>query len=231
MIDIAPPELSPHPITLHLVDEPTRGRDDDPAVTIERRVLIGGPLSVPLTADSLSADPELCAFIEHEAAHWTYHLVHLAVTFESGRHDPPFESALVEVVLSTGETAQPAVAYQMVPLRLTGQPGGTTNWRLGPRLRLQDVELELGAVDHKGTSAPGEVSTEALRLLRPDPAWRIKATPDQPIDGTHRFAMVVRSPNRAKTTTTISVQAYVRERKLLHYNSRPLQPVLLAGPL
>jgi len=176
-------------------------------------------------------DVQLRTFIEGEAAHAVFHLVHAAVTFESAPADPPLELAVLGLRLSAvaGAIGGPdPVAWSMAPLRTTHPVQQSTTWRLGPKLTVLEVEASLGEVERTTSHRMDEVFIEAGRLLRSDPEWRFRRTSTSALDGAHRLVMVVRGARDAGVRAEVSVQATVRRRGLLGYRSKAMPPYVLA---
>ncbi|MDT3398736.1 hypothetical protein RKE29_19145 [Streptomyces sp. B1866] len=187
------------------------------------RIMLGGPLSVPVTPELIADDAELRAFVAQEAATAAYHLVHTSLTCDRDG-GPALRAVSLGFGLSAGAGApfQP-VAWSMTPKRLTEAIQTTTSAQLGP---------QLGFVGHSRTTQRGRVCLEALRELRSDPGWEIRRTRTVRIGGTYRLTMVVRAPRGAAVRTAVAVRATVR-RGLgsRHYRQDLPGPLLLDAAL
>lgn len=235
MIAIGLPDLTMVPVSFVPDDEVVRSLDHGPPANLAQRILIGGPLAVPITSETVAGDDDLRTFVTAEAAERTYHLVHLAATFTGRPDDPPLVSATLDLLLSTGSQQQDGsdspIAWSMLPLRLADDRESTTTWTLGPQLTLFSSGGSLGSREHTDTRHVSEVFIEALGLLRPDPGWRISATTKTAMTGTHRFVLVVRGPREQAIHAVISMRSTVRSRPLLRYRSQALPPVVLSAAL
>jgi hypothetical protein len=216
MIDVILPGLPERELAL-VSEETSRPSGHVPprpadAPTLAGRVVLGGPVSVPVTAELVGRDPELTAHLEAEANRADYHLLHLSVTCARNAPDPALHTVNLDLTLSAdppedGAAAFPPVAWSMTPRQLTEEAGEAVPARLGAR-------LEFVGADH---TAPGErVCLESRRELRSDPGWEIRQTSTVPIGGTYRLAVVVRAPRGAVCRAAVAVGATVREGHTLH---------------
>jgi hypothetical protein len=235
VIDIVLPELPERALDLAPEEVITRDIPGDTTDTDEKapltgRVLFGGPRATAITEDYVSGDPQLAAFVAGEAQHTTYHLVHAALTLRSAPEDPPFESASVEIRLTaTGPKA--STVWSIRPLRVTRSAEVTTEWRLGPKLELFDVGLEVGSVGGTRTETQEEVYLEGYGELSSEPAWLLHRTSTRPLRGSHRLIMVVQAPRGATTEVRATVRTRVRARQLLWYRSADLDPLVISTTL
>jgi hypothetical protein len=241
MTEVVLPDLALRPVTFTVDDETVRADEDlgpaaaQVATGLPARVSLGGPFAVPVTAGMVKDDDDLRVFAAAEAGVHAYHLVHLAATFTSAPGDPPFASAEIELLLSASGTgpdaADPPVAWSMQPQRVTDDQTAETTWKFGPELTLEGVGVKLGSVEHTRTRTVPRVAVEALRLLQPDPGWRVSATTARPVAGTYRFVLVVRARHAAAVHLFVTMRTTVRQRSLLHYRSVAQPPIVLAADL
>jgi hypothetical protein len=108
----------------------------------------------------------------------------------------------------------------MTPLRLTDRAHIERRLRLGPQLKLMDVEFEQTTARERE-----ETFLQAQRELRSDPAWEFRRTKTSPLYGSHRLVMVVRAGRGQPTGIAAVVQATVR-RNLLRRYERQIPGVL-----
>ncbi|WFB06752.1 hypothetical protein LRS74_06610 [Streptomyces sp. LX-29] len=236
MIDIVLPTLDQRELTM-VSEDMTRGPGDpqrNRPEPLAGRIVLGGPLSVPVTTEFVSEDPELKAFVASEAGAAVYHLLHLSLTCAtqappggSGatpRSLPDLHTVNVDLTLSAeAGAAFPPVAWSMTPQQVTETVQATTNLQLGPQLAF---------VGHSRTTQRGRVCVEALRELRSDPGWEIRHTRTVPIAGGYRLAMVVRAPARVVTRVAVGVGASVRRGHLLRrYREEIPDPLRLSVEL
>jgi hypothetical protein len=225
MSDVILPALPERELTLVSEETP-----QSPALT--GHVTLGGPVSVPVTAELVAADPGLLAFLEAEAHTAVYHLLHCAVGCARDAPEPALHTVNLDLTLSAGGSGQPAafapVAWSMAPHQLSEAADAAdarVPVRLGPRLGLRD-----GDGDREPALPAGErVCLEARRELRSDPGWEIRRTGTVPIGGTYRLAMVVRAPRGTVSVAAVAVGATVREGHTPHrFRAEIAQPVRLA---
>ncbi len=233
MIEIETPPLPQRALELVADQTPVRGRPGpEPATGLAARVLLGGPVAVPVTADYVAGDPQLQLFVTAEAARSTFSVMQASVTFESAPGDPPLESAALGLRLFTTEAGETPIAWSMAPERAAHPVQTGTTWRLGPKLTISNVEASAGEWQHTTSRTVDEVFLEAVHLLRSDPEWRFRRTSAVQLAGAHRLAMVVRGPLRAEVWATVTVHAAIKGGVLLRYRTRELPPCqVFAGRL
>jgi hypothetical protein len=233
MIELSLPVLPEQELTLES-DEPSRG-GPDPGATglppLEGRVTLGGPFTVPVTPDYVADDPSLRMFVEQEAAHSVYHVVHLSLTFAGEPGAPRLARAAIELGLSSTSTAAEPVAWSMTPLRVTETAQVERSFTLGPTLKLHEAEASLGGIGQTVTGSRTDVFLQALRELRPDPAWEFTRTRDMHLYGSHRLTMVVRAPRDGATSLSGTVRAATKGGLLRWYRRELPDPLPLVSVL
>jgi hypothetical protein len=241
MTSLALPDLPQQQVEFVPDDETVRA-DEVPAAeaaevaaSLAARVRIGGPLAVPVSVGLVKDDDNLKAFVAAESGKHAYYLVHLAATFTSGPGDPAFESATLDLALSTAGVApvggQPPIAWSMLPQRVTDDATSEFKWNFGPEVTVEDAGVKLGSIERTTTRTVGQVVVEGLGLLRSDPSWRVSAVPRRPIGGSYRFVLIVRAVHGATVHVAVAMRVTVRERRLLRMRSAYLPPVVLAADL
>lgn len=241
MIKLVLPPLRERSLTME-ADWPTRTasdpRDHEWETERERgerpplagRVAFGGPLAVPVTSDYVTDDPVLRVFVEREAAHSVYHLVHMSVSFAGEPATPRLDSVVIELTMSSTGGPEP-VAWSMAPLRITDPVQIERGFRLGPNLKLQDLEVGVGEFEWKASSSRSEIFLQAHRELRADPAWEFRRTAAMALYGSHRLIMVVRSARDEATSVTGTIRAATKGNLLRRYRRDLPDPLSLAAVL
>lgn len=233
MIELPFPVLPEQQLILES-DEVSRGGSESGGqgvAPLEGRVAVGGPYAVRITPDQVSDDPGLRMFVEQEAAHSVYHLVHLSLSFTGGSGVTPLARAAMELKLSSTSTAAEPVAWSMTPLRVTDTAQVERSFTLGPQLKLNDIEVSLGEVGRTVTQTRTDVFLQALRELRPDPAWEFARTRDMNLYGSHRLTMVVRAPRDGATSLSGTVRAATKANLLRWYKRELPDPLPLVSVL
>lgn len=210
MIDISDPILPEQGLTLDVVNSIRGEHEPGSTPQLTGRIFVGGPLAVPVTLEFVADDPGLRAFVEREA-HSTFHIVHMSVSFATDSTAPMLGTATLELRLTSAVPPEP-VAWSMTPLRLTDTSHVERRLRLGPQLKLIDVEFEQTTARERE-----EVFLQAQRELRSDPAWEFRRTKTSPLYGSHRLVMVVRAARGQSTNITAVVRATVRKNLLRRY--------------
>jgi hypothetical protein len=188
-------------------EQEARGTGAPGAPPLQGRILLGGPLCVPVTAASVAHDDELSAFVQGEAGIAAFYLMHLSITCAGQPDSPDLHTVGVNLTLvaDPGAAFQP-VAWSMTPKKLTETVQNTTSAQLGPQLAF---------VGHSQTTSQSSTCLEALRELRSDPGWEIRRTANVRIGGGYRLAMVVRAPHGTQSRAEVSVRATVRRGPVL----------------
>ncbi|MGW7615586.1 hypothetical protein ACWGLG_06915 [Streptomyces antimycoticus] len=210
MIDVILPELPERELSLLSEETPQPS-----GPRLAGRVILGGPVALPVTAELVEPDPELLDFLRTEADNAVYHLVHLSVTCARDAPDPALHSVNLDVTLTAepvrrGTTVFQPVAWSMTPRQLTAEAKAAAPAHaapLGPRLGFREA---------LHTAYGERAFLEARRELRSDPGWEIRHTSAARIGGTYRLAMVVRAPRGAVSRAAVAVGATVREGHTLH---------------
>jgi hypothetical protein len=227
MITVPLPALREQVLTLE-PDDPTRGaRGEGGAVPpLGGRITLGGPYAVAVTADYVADDRDLRAFVENEAAHRVYHIVHMSVSFAGEPARPRLHRAAIEIRLS-GTAAPEPVAWSMSPLRVTDSVQVERSFRLGPELKLHDVEVSGAEVEQKESWQRTQVFLQAQRVLRSDPAWEFTRTKTMSMYGSYRLIMVVRAARDEVTSFSGTVTAATRGNLLRRYRRELPDPLVL----
>jgi hypothetical protein len=230
MIVVPLPALPEQQLTLE-IDEPSRGARRDGGLVLADRIALGGPYAVPVTTDYVAGDPDLKAFVEQEAVHSVYHVVHLSVSFATEPATPPLDRASIELTLSATAGVAPPVAWSMTPLQVVDPVQVTRRFRLGPQLKLQEVEVSLGEIERTTSRQRPEIFLQAQRELRSDPAWEFHRTGGMKLHGSYRLIMVVRAARDEAASVSGAMRASVKG-NLLHWYRRELPgPLSLAAAL
>ncbi|WP_433372097.1 hypothetical protein ACQPZX_48780 [Actinoplanes sp. CA-142083] len=234
MTEISPPALDAGPLQLDLESTVVRGSDGvlpEPP-DLSGRVFLGGPVSMPITADS-AGDPGLAAWLKSQQDRYAFWRLHLEATFQTRDGEPPFESATVQLALASPDgSGEAPITWSMAPRRLTDDVEVVRRWQLGPELGLADVTATVGSVGGETKSRQSAIYLEAVRLLRPDAGWEFRRTKQRPLAGLPEPLMaIVRAPAGGTVQLVVSVRATVRERQLFRYRSRSATPVLLSAEL
>jgi hypothetical protein len=211
---------------------PSRGEPHNGSVPpMVGRIALGGPLAVPVTPDYVAADPALRAFVDREAAHSVYHIAHLSVSFAAEPATPRLHTASIELMLSPGGHEPEPVAWSMSPLLVTDPARVERRFRLGPELKLQDMELSLGEVEKTVSRQQAEVFLRAQRELRSDPAWEFKRTKSMNMYGSYRLVMVVRSARDGVTSMRVTLRVATKGNLLRWYRSDLPEPISVTAIL
>jgi hypothetical protein len=196
---------------------------------LTNRVAIGGPYAVPVTADYVASDLDLRAFVDGEAARFTYHLVHMSASFAGTAGQPRLETATVSLKLAAPTGSPEPVAWSMAPLRITDTAQVERRLTLGPQLKLQDAEVSAGQFEQTTSWQRIDVFLQAQRELRSDPGWEFRQTRTMRLQGSFRLTMVVRAASNKPVRVTGTVLATTRGNLLRRYRGQlPASPPLEA---
>lgn len=227
MIDLELPPLPQQKVSLQLEsDLRTVGG------ALDGRITLGGPIAASVTPAYVAGDADLRLYVEQEAAHSIYHLVHLSLSFEAELDTPALETTALELSLSSTAAAHEPVAWSMMPTRITDPTQLSTTVRLGPQLKLFGIDATAGSWERGRVERDKDVFLEALHELRADPAWHLYRTQTMPLRGSHRFIMVLRAPRGATTRVNITVRASVSAgRWFRHYQTQLQNPLVLSAAI
>lgn len=224
MIELTDPRLTTYDIVLS-ADDPARGTGQGPTggeepEALAGRLRLGGPHSVRLTPDELSADPELARYAEEQAALYEHHLVRLSLTFVPQAGGARLKFANVALHLTSDWGPKP-VAHSMDPIRLTDPVQIERVRRLGPQLSLLGADASLGELTRTVGYTTNQPLVQALDLGGSTPAWDFRPTMATQLTGTYPLSLVVRCGAGTDTELRCTVTAGV-EKPLLRRFSREL---------
>jgi hypothetical protein len=182
---------------------------------LRHRISVGGPVYRRIEADSAD-DAELRRFLQEEAAHSDFYLLHLTCTLRPAE-DEPFTEALIELVLTrAGNTAagdgEEPIAWSMQPDRMIDAVEVTRTVSLGPTLKFLGAGLDLTAGQQRKATKQ-DVLLEAMYELESTPSWGLYRTESVELRGLYRFHLVVRAAKGADVTGSTLVEAKVRRRR------------------
>ncbi|XVQ11487.1 hypothetical protein ACQP1W_02585 [Spirillospora sp. CA-255316] len=233
MIKLTFPDLPRRELTLDSID-PVRGEpypNGDGPPPLEGRVFLGGPHSRQVTPEFVADDPELSAYVERESEHHTYHLVFMNLSFAVEPVSPRLASATLDLRLSATVPTPEPVALSMTPRRITDSAQVQRGFRLGPQLMLMEVEASLGSIERTTVREEHELFLQALRLLRPDPAWEFRRTKSMNLEGAHDLVMVVRTARNTAAGVTCTVTASTKAHMRRWYRRELPDPLQLGAAL
>lgn len=203
------PKLAWQALALEPQSVATRaGPHDDRA--LQELIQLGGPVSVPVTADDLADDAEAAVFVRARAGDFSFHVVHLACAFRP-LEDEPFLTVTVGLDLLRGDDSDGArpIALSMKPIHL-GEPVEVSRTiRLGAALKIIEPGVEAAETRHFD-----DPFLEGMNELRPDPVWELRRTKHTEIRGSQRFVLVVQSPRDAGARGSVALSAKVRRKRL-----------------
>ena len=234
MIELPLPVLREHELTLE-PEAAGRAAGGDVATgavpALAGRIALGGPYAVPVTEEYVADDAGLRAFVERESATSVYHVVHLSVSFAPRPAAPHLNRVSVELALSSTSTTFEPVAWSMAPLRVTSTVHVERGVQLGPQLKLEHAQVSVGEVSRSTSRDRAEVFLQALRELRPDPAWEFTRTQAMSLSGSHRLILVVRAARDGATSVSGTVQAVTKGTLLRRFERELPDPLTLATVL
>jgi hypothetical protein len=236
MTDVFLPVLPCRALVLDSLDA-ARSGDASPgsgprSPSLGGRVTLGGPIAVPLRALDVADDPDLRAFVEQEAAHSEYHLIHLSLGFEPTPVTPRLRSAGVALAMSSPTTAQQPIAWSMAPRIVDDTAEVSTSVQFAPQLKLSMLgEVSVGQAQRGTTRRQGRVFLEALREMQSDPAWHLYRTPSMSLRGVHRLVLVVRAAVGATTEISVTVEAKTQGRFLRRFGHTLPDPLRITERL
>ena len=203
------PRLAWQELTLDPEGAVTRGQERDDR-SLSELIALGGPMSIPVTAEHLADDEHASAFVRVREGSFSFHLVHLACAFRP-LEDEPLLTVTVRMDLARGDGASSPrpIALSMKPLRLCEPVEVSRTLRLGASLKI----LESG-VEQSERRTFGDPFVEGLNELRSDPLWEFRRTRHTDIRGSQRLVLVVQSPIGSDARGSVSLSATVARKRL-----------------
>jgi hypothetical protein len=123
--------------------------------------------------------------------------------------DARFGQAWLTVRLTRNDAAAPpAVAWSLAPLRAERPVTQSRTLKLGAKLALE------AAIEVQSSGTRNEVFLEAYGLQEPACTWEFTRTSLDEIRGTHRLALVARTPHDAPVTGTVDLRATLTRKRL-----------------
>jgi hypothetical protein len=202
------PAMEPELTTYPLVTEELLSKDNP----IKTRVSMGTAEPYAITADSVTADPELAAALTRSDPH-DYYGVYLVCSFLEAAQEV-VEQATFSVVLSYADPAagDPPIAWSLWPRRRATKPihqaksmGGSIGVSLGVNLALTAKVDEDAEVEQCYLVAAGE--------REPDPEWRFRRTSKTRLDGVHDLWLIARVEKGRQGIAEYGVSAKVDREK------------------
>jgi hypothetical protein len=210
VIELELPEPRFEELTLVNIDA-QRGKgdpDDEALQPLRGRVLVDGPRGFRITAESLTADPDIGRFVGFDSAGYEFYFVHLAVSFRA-LGSPRVKSAEVRLALASVPDAPAPFALHMKPLGDGDKVSVRRTARFGPRLKLLDaVEAEIGSVEAEKSFERTELVVRGLGLDGASPLWEFTRTGASKLEGACRLELVV----QAARGSAVSVSGVVTAR-------------------
>ena len=174
-----------------------------------------------LKQNSVQDDHELQQFIEQQSSEFQFYLVLLACSF-SPSDDEPFVRAWIEVQLSRADKTDGThpIAWSMKPKRTTTPIDFSNKLEVGGSLKFPLADVSTKGEENK-TWSREYIFIDALNELHDHPIWQFSKTPLQELRGSHRLAMIVRSPIESGTTASVGLSATVQRKRfgLIAYNA------------
>jgi hypothetical protein len=202
------PKLGWQELTLDPEGAVTRGQAHDER-PLGEVIALGGPVSIPVTADQLADEAEAAAFVRAREGSFSFYLVHLACAFRP-LEDEPLLTASVRIDLLRGDGASSPrpIALSIKPLRLSEPVEVSRTISLGASLRI----LQSG-VETAETRTFEDPFVEGVNELRSDPLWEFRRTRHTDIRGSQRLVLVVQSPIGSDARGSVALSATVQQKR------------------
>jgi hypothetical protein len=203
------PKLEWQTLTLEPEGTVTRGHERDDR-SISELIALGGPVSIPVTAEHLVDEEDAAAFVRVREGSFSFFLVHLACAFRPLEDEPLLTATVrVDLVRGDGASSPRPIALSIKPLRLSEPVEVSRTIRLGASLKI----LQPG-VEWEETRTFGDPFVEGLNELRSDPVWEFRRTRHTDIRGSQRLVLVVQSPMGSDARGSVALSATVARKRL-----------------
>jgi hypothetical protein len=179
-------------------------------------IAFGTPVTFDALALTKQANAEPDAEIQLMAREFSFTYVRLALSIRPG------DDYTVRFVSMDLDLGPDGVCWSMEPLKVEQQIKSRTESKVssGLKLKLASLGSEIKDSDEFVVYQP---TIEAFNLMRPDPAWELRAAPGRALSGTLLFHMIIRLPKRSSSVARISMRADVSQRGML-WNYRVRRP-------
>jgi hypothetical protein len=174
---------------------------------LAQRILIGGPVVVPITPEQASGADDVLETLATHSERFRFHMVVLGCTF-APKESERFERAWVQVKLSTAAD-EAAIGWSMLPERETQAHRDTRQVELAASLKFVTAKVS-GGSERESEDA----FVEALNILMDSPTWRFTRVHNHELEGAHRLVLVVRSPAAAQTDGDVRLRAVLNRKAL-----------------
>jgi hypothetical protein len=234
-MDVTLPHINMVPATvLPVAEEALMGGDEPqqpPPPALVESLSVGEPVAIGLSPEWAASDADLAGFIRAEARTHRYWLVHLACTLTPAPGSR-IESANLTTYLGRedGATGTLPIAMSMSPERVRDiQPLKTArSLKLSTDLKIVEPAVEYGWASERDEAADVIV---AYNLQKPQPFWALKGNSHLPLEGSFRFAMVVRAGRGTAANLKVALDGRARERRFGMFRFRVSLPPSLSEPV
>lgn len=180
---------------------PARKSSRKPVPPIEKRVLVGTPLTLQLNKKTVGEDPELLAFLNREKDQFRYYLVRLSVSLQPEKKEA-FQMVTVNVTLDcpAGNASPEPIAWSMQPMHDMDVDKYTDSAKISAKAGLISAEI--------GSSVVTEVKNEFVTpfgLQTPTPYWVFTPTSSRRISGAYQCKLIVRAPTSIPTEGEVTI--------------------------
>jgi hypothetical protein len=239
MLEVELPDLNLVPVTLDPVPEEALMHEDKQQQQQQQQaprpladwLSVGEPVAIPLSPKWAGRDEDLAHFIRAEAATHRYWLVHLACTMNpasGGR----IEAANLTCYLGRddGVTGKLPIAMSMAPSRVRDiQPLKTTrSLKVSADLKVVTPAIEYDWATDRNAAADIVV---AFNLQRPEPFWSLTESATLALEGSFRFAVVVRAVRETAATLKVELDGRARQTRFGVFKFRSALPQRLGEPI
>lgn len=192
------PNLVEVPFAPHM---PARKSGPKQVPPLEKRVLVGTPLTLQLNKKTVGKDPDLMGFLNREKDQFKYYLVLLSVSLQPEKNEA-FKMVTLNVTLDCGAkngSPQP-LAWSMQPMHDMDVEKYTDSAKISGNAELLSAEI--------GTDVEVEVKNEFVTpfgLQTPTPYWVFTPTSSRRISGAYQCKLIVRAPAPVHTQGEVTI--------------------------
>ncbi|HWN44993.1 MAG TPA: hypothetical protein VNW71_22405 [Thermoanaerobaculia bacterium] len=183
---------------------------------LEKRVLVGTPLTLPLNKKTVGKDPELLEFLNREKDTFKYHLVRLSMSLQPEDNES-FQMVTLNVTLdcAAGNGSCQPIVWSMQPMHDMDVDMYTSTAKLSVDAKLLSAEL--------GDSVVTEVKNEFITpfgLQTSTPYWVFTPTSARRISGAYQCKLIVRAPAAGPTQGEVTIDVSLERTAFMVFSYR-----------
>jgi hypothetical protein len=183
---------------------------------LEKRVLVGTPLSLQLNKKTAGKDAELMGFLDREKDQFSYYLVLLSVSLQPEKNEA-FQMVTLNVTMDcpAGNGSHRPLAWSMQPMHDMDVDKYTDTAKISANAEFISAEI--------GGDVVTEVKNEFITpfgLQTPTPYWVFTPTSSRRISGAYQCKLIVRAPTGVPTQGEVTIDVSLERKAWVVFSYR-----------